>query len=118
VLCKNGSRNIKADITLNMKLQLPPFEVNLQTAKPGMANCSRSAKSGLEAVIEHVVGKLGQHKPGQIHTIHLSDWKGWMQDPPRPRPHLRVGSGGKAILLEIPDVLRPFKGMCFFFLCF
>jgi len=26
--------------------------------------------------------------------MHLSDWKGWSQDPSLPRPHLRVGSGG------------------------
>jgi len=36
-------------------------------------------------------------------------WKGWSQDPPLPRPHLRVGSGGKGILLEIPAYLRPSK---------
>uniref|UniRef100_A0A8V0Y9V1 Myotrophin n=1 Tax=Gallus gallus TaxID=9031 RepID=A0A8V0Y9V1_CHICK len=38
----------------------------------------------------------------------LSDRKGWSQDPPLPRPHLRVGSGGKGILLEVSAYLRPF----------
>jgi len=28
-------------------------------------------------------------------------------DAPLPRPHLRVGSGGEGILLEIPVYLRP-----------
>ena len=45
-----------------------------------------------------------------MHAMHLSDQKGWSQDPPLPRPHLRVGSGGKGILLEIPVYLRPSKG--------
>ncbi|XP_046759040.1 uncharacterized protein LOC419335 [Gallus gallus] len=38
--------------------------------------------------------------------MHLSDWKGWSQDPPFPSPHLRVGSGGKCISLVIPAYLR------------
>jgi len=42
-------------------------------------------------------------KPLSIHLIH-------------PRPHLRVGSGGEGILLEIPLYLRPFKGEQMFFL--
>ena len=42
--------------------------------------------------------------------MHLSDQKGWSQDPPFPSPHLRVGSRGKSILLEIPVYLRPLKG--------
>jgi len=32
------------------------------------------------------------------------------QDPPLPRPHLRVGSGGKGISLEIPAYWSPSKG--------
>ena len=32
------------------------------------------------------------------------------QDPLLPRPHLRVGSGGKGILLEIPAYLRLSEG--------
>jgi len=35
-----------------------------------------------------------------VYAMHLSDWKGWSQDPPLPRPHLRAGSGGKRISLE------------------
>jgi len=33
----------------------------------------------------------------QVYAMHLSDQKGWSQDPPFPRPHLRVGSGGEGI---------------------
>jgi len=40
----------------------------------------------------------------------LSDRKRWNQDPALPRPHLRVGSGGKDILLEVLAYLRPFQG--------
>lgn len=66
--------------------------------------------SWLEAVIEHLVGRQSQPRGAQVHTMHLSDWNGWSQDSPRPRPHLRVGSGGKGILLEIPAHLRPSEG--------
>jgi len=31
-------------------------------------------------------------------------------DPPLPSPHLRVGSGGIGVLLEIPVLLRPSEG--------
>jgi len=41
--------------------------------------------------------------------------RGWSQDPPLPRPHLKVGSGGEGILLEIPAYLRPLKGKQLFF---
>ena len=53
--------------------------------------------------------------------MHLSDRKEWSQDPPLPRPHLRVGSGGNGILLEISAYLRPSKGkqhFSFFFFFF
>ena len=33
----------------------------------------------------------------QCNAVHLSDWKGWSQDPPFSRPHLRLGSGGEGI---------------------
>ena len=52
--------------------------------------CSGNAKSQPEAVIEHLVGRQGQPRGAQVHTM------------PLPRPHLRVGSGGNAILLEMP----------------
>ena len=42
-----------------------------------------------------------------VHPMHLSDWKGWCQDPPLPRPRLRVGSGDKGVSLEITVYLRP-----------
>ena len=45
-----------------------------------------------------------------MHAVLLSDQKGWNQDPPLPRPHLRVGSGGKGISLEIPAYWSPSKG--------
>ena len=74
--------------------------------------------SWLELVIELLVGRQDQPRGAQVHAMHLSDQKGWSQDPPLPRPHLRVGSGGKSILLEIPAHLRPSKGKQIFFLCF
>jgi len=42
--------------------------------------------------------------------MHLSDWKEWNQNLPLPRPHVRAGSGGKGILLEISASLRPSEG--------
>jgi len=74
--------------------------------------------SCLEAVIEHLVGRQGQARGAQLYAMYLSDLKGWSQDPPLPRPHLRVGSGGRSILLEIPAYLRPSKGKHFFFFYF
>jgi len=47
-----------------------------------------------------------------------SDWKGWSLDPPLPRPHLRAGSRGEGVLLEIPAYLWPANGKQIFFLCF
>jgi len=61
-------------------------------------------------VIEHLVGRQGQPRGAQVHAVYLSDWEGWSEDPPLPRPHLRAGSGGKGILLEIHVYLRPSKG--------
>ena len=54
-----------------------------------------------------------------MHATLLSDWKGWSQDPPLPRPHLRVGSD-KGNLLEIPVGPKPSGGeqlLSFLFLC-
>jgi len=59
--------------------------------------CSGNAKSWLELVIEHLVGRQGQPRGPQVHVMHLSDQKGWSHDPPLSRPHLRVGSGGERI---------------------
>jgi len=47
--------------------------------------------------------------------MHLSDWKGWSQDPPLPRPHLRAGSGGEGISLDIPAYWKSSKGKQVFF---
>jgi len=80
--------------------------------------CARNAKSWLEPVIEHLVGRQDQPRRAQVHAVPLSDWKGWSQDPPLPRPHLKVGHGGKATLLEFPACLWPSKGKQAFCLCF
>jgi len=69
----------------------------------------------LESMIEHLVGRQGRPRGAQVQAMQLSGQKGWSQDPPRPRPHLRAGSGGKGVLLESPAYLRPFKGKQLFF---
>jgi len=78
--------------------------------------CSRNAKSWSEPVIEHLVGRQGQG--AQVYAIPLHEQVGWSEDPPLPRPHLRVGSGLEDILLEIPVYVRSFRGKQIFFLCF
>ena len=83
-----------------------------------MLQRSKNAKSQLETVIEHLVGRQGQPRGAQLHAMHLSDQKGWSQDPSLPKPHLRVGSGGEGTLLEIPAYWRPSEGEQLFFLCF
>jgi len=60
--------------------------------------------------MEHLVGRKGQPRGAQVQAMYLSDWKGWSQDPPLPRPHLRVSNGGEGISLEIPAFLRPSEG--------
>ena len=72
--------------------------------------CSRNAESQPELVIEHLVGRQGQPRGVQLRAMCLSDWKGWSQDQPLPRPHLRVGSGSKGVLLEISVYLRSSEG--------
>jgi len=86
---------------------LPTLTLRLERL---LQRCSRNAKSQLEPVIEHLVGRQGQPRGVQVHATHLSDQKGWSQDPPLPRPHLRVGSGGKDLLLQIPAHLKSSKG--------
>jgi len=73
------------------------------------AYCSGNAKSGLEQVIEHLVGKQGQPREAQVHAMHLTDQKGWSQDPFLPRPHLRAGSGSEGISLENPCLMEAFQ---------
>jgi len=80
--------------------------------------CSRNAKSQPEAVIEHLVGRLGQPRGAQVYAMLLSDWTGWSQDPPLPWSHLRVGSGGEVISLELSAYQKPSRGKQFSFLCF
>ena len=69
-------------------------------------------------MVEHLVGRQGQPVGAQVHVMYLSDQNGWDWDPPLPRPHLRVGSEDKGILLDIPVYQRPSRGKQFFFLCF
>ena len=71
-------------------------------------SCSRNAKSCFEPVIEHLVGRQGQPRGAQVYAMCLSDSKGWSQDPPLPRPHLRVGSGGKGCFAGGPCVPEVF----------
>jgi len=47
--------------------------------------------------------------------MQLSDWKGWSQDPPIPRPHLRAGAEGKSVLLKILAYWRPSDDKQLFF---
>jgi len=61
-------------------------------------------------VTEYLGERQGQSRGTHVHAVHLSDWKGWKLAPLLPRPHVRVGSGGKGILLEISAYLRPSKG--------
>ena len=93
-----------------------------QTASPKrscwLRDYSGNAKLGLEAVMEHLVGRQGQPRGAQSHAMQLIDWKEWSHDPPLLRPHLRVGSGGEGILLEISVYLRSSEGRQIFFFCF
>jgi len=69
-----------------------------------------NADSWLEAVIEHLARRQGQPRRAQVHGMHLSDEKEWIQDLPLPRPHLKVGSGDKSILSS--DLCLPKDCMC------
>jgi len=62
-----------------------------------ISHCSGNAKSQPETVIEHLVGRHSQPRGAQVQAVHLRDQKGWSQDPPLLRPHLRIGSGGEGI---------------------
>jgi len=53
------------------------------------------------------VGRQGQTRGAQVLALPVSDWKGWSQDPPLPRPQLRVGSRGEGISLDFPAYLKP-----------
>ena len=70
-------------------------------------------------MIEHLVGRQGQPRGAQVHAMQLSNQKGWSQDPPLPRPHLRVDSGGEGVLLETLMYLRPSEGkqLLYFYIC-
>jgi len=90
--------------------KISSFHVFHLACKMSLGECSGNAKSWPEAVTEHLVGRQGQTRRAQVHAMHLSDQKGWSQDPPLPRPHLRVGIGSKGILLGIPAYLRLSRG--------
>ena len=62
--------------------------------------------------------KAGTTQGAQLHAMHLSDQKGWILAPPFPRPHLRVGSGGEGILLEISVYIIRSNSKQILFLCF
>ena len=86
------------------------FQVYSQAQIVFIGWCNGNAESQPEAVIEHLVGRQGQTRAVQLQAMPLSDWKGWCQDPPLSRPHLRAGSGGECVLLEIPVYLRYSAG--------
>ena len=77
-------------------------------------SCSGNAKSQLESVIEHLVGRQDQPRGAQVCAMCVSDKKGWNQDPAFPRPHLMVSRGGNGISLEVPVYLWPSNGKQFF----
>ena len=81
-----------------LSFSLKPFRLVLS-----LSGRSGNAKSHLEQVIAHLVGRQGQPRGTQVHTMQLSDREGWSQDLHLPRPHLRVSSGGEGVLLVIPD---------------
>ena len=56
------------------------------------------------------MGRQGQRRGAQVHAMCDQEWS---QYPPLPRPHLRAGSGGKAILLAILAYLKPSEGKQF-----
>ena len=68
----------------------------MMNQKP-LCDCSGNAKSFPETVIEHLAGRHGHPRGAQGQAMNLSNWKGWSQNPSLPKPHLRVGSGGKGI---------------------
>ena len=60
--------------------------------------------------MEHLVKRQGQPRGAQVYAMQLSAQKGWSQDPPLPRPHLKVGSGGKGLSLDVPVCLGSSEG--------
>ena len=57
--------------------------------------CSGNAKSWLEPVIEHLVGRQGKPRGAQVHAMQLNEQQEWSQDPPLPRPHVKAGREGQ-----------------------
>ena len=77
----------------------------LKSRSDWVGRCSGNAKSWLEAVIEHLMGRQGQPRGAQMRAVYLNDWEGWSQDPSPPRPHLRIGSGSERY--PIRDLCPP-----------
>lgn len=46
--------------------------------------CRGNAKSQLDAVMEHLVGRRSQPRVAQVHAIFLNDQNRWRQDPSQP----------------------------------
>jgi len=61
-------------------------------------------------VIEHLIGRQGQPREAQVQAMHLIERKGWRKDPPLPRSHLRVGSEGRDVSLELSVQLSLSEG--------
>jgi len=63
-----------------MKELLKPIPLYCQTILELVKQCTyakcRNAKSWLEALIEHLLGRQGQPKGAQVYAMHLSDQKG------------------------------------------
>ena len=99
-------------------LNLPSRSLKLFRFHLSLSDCSRNAKSGLTSDWASG-GRRGQPRGAQVHAMQPSDWKGWSQDPPLPRPHLRVGSGGEGVFLGVLvyQWLSEGKQLCGFFGC-
>ena len=102
---------VRNSCLLISNLNLPSFRLKPFHLVLSLSGCSGNAKSQLESqVIAHLVGRQGQPRGPQVHSMQLSDREGWSQDPPLPRPHLRVSSGGEGVLLVFLISLRPSEG--------
>ena len=77
-----------------------------------LRHCSGNAKSRPEPGIDLLVGRQGQPKEAQVHAMHLSDWKGWSQDPSLSRPsslEVRMAVEVRASFAGDPCILEAFQ---------
>ena len=86
------------------------LSAKLNTSTPHTSKTVFSISHSFCSSLYKRLGRQGQPRGAQVHAMQLSDQKGWNQDPPLLRPHLRVGSEGIDISLEIPMYFRPFVG--------